>query len=330
MPSFLCTFNVPGPAIEMLREAGEVEVVDGMSAADFEAAVTSGNYDAIVQQLSQKVDAELMSRAKVRGFANFGVGFDNFDVDAATEHGLLIGNTPDVVSAPTANIAMLLLLGAARRGYEMQSRVRESGGRFQPLLPDESLGEDVSGTRLGIVGLGRIGKEVARRALGFGMEVVFVQRAPEDREVGQEELGDLAGRITQVPFQELLETSDHISLHVPLTSQTTHLIGAQQLRAMKPTAVLVNTARGPVVDETALVAALRDGTIAAAGLDVYEKEPELAPGLVDLANAYLLPHIGSAEKSTRARMGEMCAQNAIAIARGGLPPYAVNPQALEG
>lgn len=328
MPSFLCTFNVPGPALEMLREAGEVEVIDGISTEDFEAAVTSGTYDVIVQQLSQKVDAELMAQAKVKGFANFGVGFNNFDVDAATEHGLLIGNTPDVLSDATANTAMLLLLGAARRAYEAQQLVRE--GRFQGISPDEYLGEDITGTRLGIVGLGRIGKAMAHRALGFGMEVVFVQRAPQDREVSQEELGELAGRVTQVPFQELLETSDHISLHVPLSEDTQHLIGAQQLRAMKPTAVLVNTARGAVVDEAALVAALREGTIAAAGLDVYEDEPQLAPGLVDLLNAYLLPHIGSAEKSTRARMGEMCAENAIAIARGGLPPYAVNPQAHKG
>lgn len=328
MPSFLCTFNVPGPALEMLREAGEVEVIDGISTEDFEAAVTSGTYDVIVQQLSQKVDSELMAQAKVKGFANFGVGFNNFDVDAATEHGLLIGNTPDVLSDATANTAMLLLLGAARRAYEAQQLVRE--GRFQGISPDEYLGEDITRTRLGIVGLGRIGKAMAHRALGFGMEVVFVQRAPQDREVSQEELGELAGRVTQVPFQELLETSDHISLHVPLSEDTQHLIGAQQLRAMKPTAVLVNTARGAVVDEAALVAALREGTIAAAGLDVYEDEPQLAPGLVDLLNAYLLPHIGSAEKSTRARMGEMCAENAIAIARGGLPPYAVNPQAHKG
>lgn len=327
MPKFLCTFTVPGPALDMLREAGEVDVAEGISREDFEAAVTGGGYDVVIQQLSQQVDAELMARATVKGFANFGVGFNNFDVDAATERGLLIGNTPDVVSAPTANIAMLLLLGAARRAYEMQQHVRTSGGRFQPLLPDERLSEDVSGTRLGIVGLGRIGKEVARRALAFDMEVVFVQRAPEDREVSEEELGDLAGKVKQVPFQELLETSDHISLHVPLAQGTEHLIGAEQLRAMKSTAVLVNTARGAVIDEKALVAALQDGTISAAGLDVFEKEPELTPGLIDLPNAYLLPHIGSAEKSARARMGEMCAENAIAIAQGQVPPYAVNPEA---
>lgn len=330
MPSFLCTFNVPGPAVDMLREAGEVDVVEGISREDFEAAVTGGKYDAVIQQLSQKVDADLMARATVRGFANFGVGFNNFDVDAATEHGLLIGNTPDVVSDPTANIAMLLLLGAARRSYEMQKLVRDSGGRFQPLQPAEMLSEDVSGARLGIVGLGRIGKAMARRALGFGMEVVFVQRAPEDREVSDQELGDLGGKVKQVPFQELLETSDHISLHVPLTEGTEHLIGEEQLKAMKSTAVLVNTARGAVIDERALVKALQDGEISAAGLDVFENEPELAPGLDDLPNAYLLPHIGSAEKSARARMGEMCAENALAIARGDVPPYAVNPEAKKG
>lgn len=330
MPKFLCTFTVPGPAEDMLREVGEVDVVEGISAEDFDAAITGGEYDAVIQQLSQKVDADLMARAKVKGFANFGVGFNNFDVDAATEHGLLIGNTPDVVSDPTANIAMLLLLGAARRAYEMQKHVRDSGGRFQPLAPNEMLSEDISGTRLGIVGLGRIGKAMARRALAFDMEVVFVQRAPEDREVSDDELGDLAGKVKQVPFQELIETSDHISLHVPLAGGTEHLIGAPELKAMKPTAVLVNTARGPVIDEAALVKALQEGEISAAGLDVFENEPELAPGLVDLPNAYLLPHVGSAEKSARARMGEMCAENAIAIARGDVPPYAVNPEAAKG
>lgn len=328
MSSFLCTFNVPGPAVEMLREAGEVEVSTDLSREDFVAAVTGGKYDVIIQQLSDVVDADLLEHAAVKGFANFGVGFNNFDVAAATEQGVLIGNTPDVLSDATANTGILLLLGAARRAYEAQQLVRE--GEFQGIRPDEYLGEDITGTRLGIVGLGRIGKAMARRALGFGMEVVFVQRAPEDREVSQEELGDLAGKVTQVPFQELLETSDHISLHVPLSEDTRHLIGAQELQSMKPNAVLVNTARGAVIDEAALVAALSDGTIAAAGLDVYENEPQLAPGLIDLPNAYLLPHIGSAEKSTRARMGEMCAENAIAISRGEVPPYAVNPEALKG
>ena len=326
MPKFLCTFNVPGPAEEMLREAGELEVIEGMSPEDFDAAVSGGEYDAVIQQLSQKVDADLMSRAKVKGFANFGVGFNNFDVDAATEHGLLIGNTPDAVTDPTANIAMLLLLGAARRAYEMQQIVRESGGQFQPLAPNEKLSEDVSGTRLGIVGLGRIGKAMARRALAFGMEVVFAPRPPAHREVAAAELGDLAGRVRQVRWEELVEVADVLSLHVPLTDDTHHLVDADVIAKMKDDAVLVNTARGPVVDEAALVTALREGRLFGAGLDVYEDEPALAPGLAELENVMLLPHLGSATRDTRAAMAELAARNAIAMATGAEVPALVNPE----
>lgn len=324
MPSFLFTAPLPGPAEDMLREAGEVEVGHGYTAEELKEAAHSGRYDILITQLSDQVTAEVLQGSSLKGVANFGVGFNNIDVQTATENGIFVGNTPDVLSDATANIAMLLLLAAARRAHEGETMIRS--GQFKGLTPDLLLSADITGTRLGIAGFGRIGKAMARRALGFGMEVVFVQRPPQDRPVDDDELGDLAGKVTQVSWDELLETSDHISLHVPLAPDTKHLIGAEELARMKSTAVLVNTARGPVVDEKALVAALRDGTIEAAGLDVYENEPALADGLAELPNTFLLPHIGSAERATRARMGEMCAENALAMVRGEVPPYPVNPE----
>ncbi|KAA9393301.1 D-glycerate dehydrogenase [Kocuria coralli] len=322
MPSFLFTAPLPGPAEEMLREVGEVEIAHGYGPEELKEVAASGRYDVLITQLSDQITADVLDGAKIKGVANFGVGYNNIDVDSATANGIFVGNTPDVLSDASANTAMLLLLAAARRAHEGERLVRS--GQFQGMTPELLLGADITGTRLGIAGLGRIGKAMARRALGFGMEVVFVQRPPHDREVSDDELGDLAGKVEQVSWDELLETSDHISLHVPLTPDTKHLIGADELVRMKSTAILVNTARGPVVDEQALVTALRNGTIEAAGLDVFENEPDLADGLAELPNTFLLPHIGSAERSTRARMGEMCAENALAMARGGVPPYPVN------
>lgn len=324
MARFLFTAPVPGTAADTLRKVGDVEVADGLSHSELMEAAHSGKYDVFITHLNNQINVEVLEGSSLKGVANFGVGFNNIDVETATKLGIYVGNTPDVLSDATANIAMLLLLGAARRGYEAQQFVR--AGKFEGIKADLMLGADITGTRLGIAGFGRIGKAMARRALGFGMEVVFVQRPPKDREVSTDELGDLAGKVTQVSWDELLETSDHISLHVPLTPDTKHLIGAAELARMKNTAVLVNTARGPVVDETALVEALKNGDIEAAGLDVYENEPKLAAGLAELNNAYLLPHIGSAERATRGRMGEMCAANAIAMAKGEVPPFPVNPE----
>jgi len=306
-----------------LKEAGDVVIKDGMSADELREAVTSGEYDVVLPQVSDKFDAELLSQAKIRGIANYAVGYNNIDVPAAAENGIAVGNTPDVLNDATANTAMLLLLGAARRAHEASEYLRE--GRFTGIGPNLLVGQDITGATLGIAGMGRIGKAVAQRALGFGMKVIFTQRPPHDRPVSDDELGDLAGRVTQVPWDELVETSDFISLHVPLTEETTHLIDRKVLRRMKSTAVLVNTARGPVVDENALVRALRDREIFAAGLDVYENEPEMADGLVELPNAFLLPHVGSAEGGSRAGMARKAAENAVAMARGETPPYEVKP-----
>ena len=322
-PRFLVTREIPEPGPSILEDAGDVEIRDGMSADELREAVTGGEYDVVVSQVSDRFDSELLSEARVRGIANYAVGYNNIDVVAAAEHGIAVGNTPDVLNDATANTAMLLLLGAARRAHEAAEYLRD--GKFTGIGPKLLVGQDVTGATLGIAGMGRIGKAVARRALGFDMTVIFTQRPPEDRAVSDDELDDLAGRVRQVPWDELVETSDYLSLHVPLTEDTTHLVDADVLRRMKSTAVLVNTARGPVVDENALVSALRDGEIFAAGLDVFENEPELAAGLADLPNAFLLPHVGSAEVSSRAGMARKAAENAVAMARGEKPPYEVTP-----
>ncbi|RKQ35151.1 2-hydroxyacid dehydrogenase [Kocuria tytonis] len=320
-PRFLVTQEIPEPGPSILRDAGEVEIRSGMSADELREAVTGGEYDVVLSQTSDRFDAELLGAATIKGIANYAVGYNNIDVPAATEHGIAVGNTPDVLNDATANVAVLLLLGAARRAHEASEHLRS--GQFEGLRPDLLVGQDVTGATLGIAGMGRIGKAVAHRALGFGMRVVFTQRPPQDREVSDDELGDLAGRVTQVRWDELVERSDYISLHVPLTEETTHLIDADVLRRMKSTAVLINTARGPVVDEEALVRALRTGEIFAAGLDVFENEPAVEPELLELPNAFLLPHVGSAEQGTRAGMARMAAENAVAMARGEEPPYPV-------
>lgn len=322
-PHFLVTRPIPQPGPAILRAAGDVDVQNGMSPEELRAAVSSGDYDVVLAQVSDVFDAALLAEARIKGIANYAVGYDNVDVAAAAEHGIAVGNTPEVLDDSTANTAMLLLLGAGRRAQEASEFLR--AGRFEGIRPDLLVGQDVTGATLGIAGLGRIGKATARRALGFGMTVVFTQRPPEQRPVTDEELGDLAGRVHQVPWDELVETSDYLSLHVPLTETTRHLIDADVLRRMKSTAVLVNTSRGPVVDEKALVSALRSGEIFAAGLDVFENEPALAPGMLELPNAFLLPHVGSAERRSRSEMARKAAENAVAMARGETPPYEVKP-----
>ena len=197
-------------------------------------------------------------------------------------------------------------------------------GKFLGWEPELLLGRDVSGAVLGLAGFGRIARATARRALGFGMEVLFSPRPPGDRPVGDQELGEFAGKVRQVPWSELVARSDFLSLHVPLNDQTRHLVDADVLGRMKPDAILINTARGPVVEESALVEALRNGTIAGAGLDVFEDEPRLAAGLAELPNTVLLPHVGSATVAVRSEMARLSALNAVAIAEGRTPPHPVN------
>ena len=247
------------------------------------------------------------------------VGYNNVDVEAATRRGILVGNTPGVLTDATADCTLALILAAARRICEGDAIMR--AGEFHGWEPDYLLGLELRDALLGVVGFGRIGQAVARRALAFGMRVSYSARDTAHVEP------DLRERVTAVPFDELVAAADVLSLHVPLTASTRHLIDGPALRRMKSTAVLVNTARGAVVDEAALVVALRERWIAAAGLDVYEDEPLMAPGLADCRNAVLAPHLGSATVRTRAAMAELAARNAIAVLDGQLPPHCVNPEA---
>lgn len=324
---FLVTESIPESGLQLMRDAGELTVLPtAPNMAELRALCASGDYDVLVSQLADTIDAQLLADAKLRGISNYAVGFNNIDVAAATAKGILVANTPGVLTDATADIALLLLLGTARRVVEADALVR--AGEFIGWKPELMIGSDVAGQVLGLAGFGRIARATARRALGFGMDVVFSPRPPAERIVSDEELGEFAGKVRQLPWQDVVAQSDYLSLHVPLTEDTRHLVDASVLAAMKPGAILINTARGPVVDEAALVTALREGVIAGAGLDVYENEPALASGLAELPNTVLLPHIGSATGPVRAKMAVLAAENAIAMAKGELPLHPVNPEAL--
>jgi glyoxylate reductase len=277
--------------------------------------------------LTETVDRELLAGAPhLRGVANYAVGYNNIDVVAATDLGIPVSNTPGILTDTTADLTWALLLAVARRIPEGDRYVRE--GRFRTWGPNLLLGSDVSpggsGVRktLGILGLGRIGEAVARRAAGFERDILAASsRGAEGRVVPE--------GIEWVQVEELLERSDFLSIHLPLTTETHHFIDAAKLRRMRPTSFLLNTSRGPVVDEKALVQALREGWIAGAGLDVYEDEPELAPGLAELENVVLAPHTGSASQDTRSRMAVIAATNALHHLRGERAPNVVNPEVYE-
>ena len=279
--------------------------------------------DAIISLLSETIDGVVMDAAgaRLRVISNMAVGFDNIDVPAATARGVLVSNTPGVLTDATADLTWALILSVVRRVVEGDRMVRE--GRFQRWGPFLLLGRAVAGATLGIVGMGRIGQAVARRALGFDMRVVYTRTHGP---LGSAEM-PVGGRWEyRATLEEVLREADIVSLHVPLDPSTRHLIGARELALMKPGSYLVNAARGPVVDEGALVEALTKGPLGGAALDVYEREPELAPGLVDLPNVVLLPHLGSATVETRGSMAELAVRNAIAAVRGEPVPHVVNPE----
>ena len=250
--------------------------------------------------------------------ANFAVGFNNVDIEAATELGVIVTNTPGVLTETTADFAWTLLMAAARRVVEADRFAR--AGKFKMWGPRMFLGHDVYGKTLGLIGLGRIGQAVASRASGFNMKVVFHDSEPIPEQV----LQDL--RVTPVPLEELLRISDFISVHVPLLAETKHLLSDRTFAMMKPTCVVVNTSRGPVVDEKALVRALKNGKIAAAALDVFEREPKIEPELFDIDNVVIAPHIASASHETRLKMCMMAAENLLASLKGNRPLNLVNPE----
>lgn len=274
----------------------------------------------VVTMFNNRVDDAFLDACGggLRGVCNFAVGFDNVDMEACARRGVAVANTPDAVTEGTADMAWALILAAARRVAEADRFVRSGAfTRGGVLGMAEWLGTDLTGRTLVIVGAGRIGYATALRSIGWGMRVLYVARSRH----WNFELAPVAGE--RVDLDEGLARADVVSVHTPLTPETHHLIDARRLGLMKPNAILVNTARGPVVDESALVEALRSGRIWGAGLDVYEREPDLAPGLVDLDNVVLTPHIGSAEQRYREMMTEMVCRNAEAMLRGETPPNAV-------
>ena len=266
----------------------------------------------VLATVTEKIDAEFMDACGdgLKVVANMAVGYDNVDVDAANERGVVVTNTPGVLDETTADVAFMLLLAAARRLGESERVLR--AGKWEWWGPKLFMGPDVWGKKLGIVGMGRIGQAVARRGKGFGMEILYNNRSRD--EAAENELG-----VRYLELDELLQTVNFVSIHTPLTQETRHLIGAEQLEAMKPEAVLVNTSRGPVVDEAALAEALAEKRIFAAGLDVYEEEPKVHPKLLELENVVLAPHIGSGSIETRNKMAALAAENIVAVLSGEEP-----------
>lgn len=305
------TRPIPEAGLERLRQAGfevEVNTRPGLPGLELLLEGVRGAHG-VLSLLTEQIGAELLEAApQLKVVSNCAVGYNNIDVQAASSRGILVCNTPGVLTETTADFTWALLLAVARRVVEADRLSRS--GEFDGWGPMMLLGSEVYGSTLGIVGLGRIGEAVARRAEGFGMRVLFTARS------------------RGVPLEQLLEEADFVTLHVPLDDSTRHMISRPQLQRMKETACLINTARGPVVDEEALVEALREGWIAGAGLDVYEREPVIHPGLLELPNAVLAPHIASASRSTRERMACMAADNLVAALRGERPAYVVNPEVL--
>jgi lactate dehydrogenase-like 2-hydroxyacid dehydrogenase len=317
------TRRIPEVGLELLRR--ECEIVDvnphdrPVTRAELLAAVRGR--DGVLTLLTDTIDEEVMRAARgARGFANYAAGYNNIDVARATQLGFVVTNTPGVLTDATADLTWALLMAAARRIVEADAFMR--AGRFDGWGPMLFLGADMAERTLGIVGAGRIGAAVARRAVGFRMKVIYF-----DTEQSEELEREVGAR--RVEFEELLHEADFISVHVSLSAETRHMFGAAEFAKMKRSAIFINTARGPIHDEAALVDTLRSGTIAAAGLDVYENEPAMAPGLSELSNVVVVPHLGSATVGTRSRMAAMAAENLVAIIKGERAPNCVNPEVYE-
>jgi lactate dehydrogenase-like 2-hydroxyacid dehydrogenase len=314
---------IPQAAIDLLKEKFDVKVnPDDRVLSHGELVEKVRGRDAVLCLLTDTIDREVYESAGpgCRIFANYAVGYNNIDVPEATRRGVIITNTPGVLTDATADIAWALLFAVSRRIVESDKFLRE--GKFKGWGPMMFIGRDITGKTLGLIGSGRIGSNFAKKSKGFEMKIIYydIQRNMEfEKETAAE----------FVSFERVLKDSDFISIHVPLLPDTKHLISEKEFKMMKKTAVLINTSRGPVVDEKALVKALKKGDIWGAGLDVFENEPELEPGLAELDNVVIVPHIASATIETRSNMGIIAAKNIIAVLTGGKPETCVNPEVLK-
>lgn len=322
-PKVYVTRIIPEKGLEILREAADVKVWQDELPPPREVLLKEvEDVDGLVSLLTDKIDAELFDRAKkLKIVSNYAVGFDNIDLDEATKRGIMATNTPGVLTETTADLAFALLMATARRIVEADKFART--GRWKTWGPMLMLGQDVYGAKLGLIGLGRIGYAVAKRAKGFDMDVMYYDMFRNEK--AEQELG-----LKFVELEQLLKESDFVSIHVPLTPETKHLINEKTLGLMKKTAILVNTARGPVVDEKALYEALVSNKIAGAGLDVMDPEPpSMDNPLLKLDNVIILPHIASASVATRTKMAVMAAENCVAGLKGEVPPNLLNKQVLD-
>jgi glyoxylate reductase len=323
-PRVLITRVLPEPALEVVRQACEVQL-DPLDQPLMPAALRQAvmGKQGVLCLVTDRLDAQVLDAGtELKVVSNVAVGYDNIDVTAATQRGILVTNTPGVVTESTADLTWSLLCSLARRIAEGDRYIRAGKWRDWTLLL--MAGSDIHGKTLGICGMGRIGQAVARRAKGFNMRILYHNRQRLDTALASEL------NATWVEKRTLLQQADFVSLHIPLSAATTHFIGVEELRMMRPTAYLINAARGPVVDEAALIQALQQGWIAGAALDVFEHEPHVPQALQGLENVVLVPHIGSASVATRTRMAVMAAENLVAVLRDEYTPYIVNPVMAQG
>ncbi len=321
-PSILISRLLPEEALAQARSRAAVDVHEADKPLErSELVARLRGRQGLVCLITDTIDVPLLDACPgLKVVSNVAVGFNNIDVAAATQRGVVVTNTPDVLTETTADFAWTLLMATARRVVEADRYVRE--GKFTQWEFMLLLGGDIHSKTLGIVGFGRIGRAMARRALGFNMRVLYQDAVAADAAT-EKEL-----RATRVDTATLLRESDFVTLHTPLLPETQHLINAQSLRTMKKTAYLVNASRGPVVDEAALAQALKEGRIAGAGIDVFEREPEVHPALIGLPNVVLSPHIASASSDTRVKMARLAVDNCLAVLEGRTPPTPVNPEVL--